>query len=561
MKLTALSGLSELSGITSSDRVNLLFDDYSGSLIHGWSVAWQIVSGAQFALGARRSSDNSESLIGFSNKALDVSALETFIGSSDAFVAVVRDQIGSNHVDQLTAASQWQIASSGVLNKVDGSIAHKAVSGTEGLYSLANPLALTEFTLFAVGSLRSTTIFFSFIRSSSALDEVFINFSSSLNSSNLRIDATTGNTASISVSLADDTLYIFCYTVNSSGDVGFWVDGVFLGTITITPGTFTVDQIIRSASSDANANFAEILLANSVLTTNTINDINWRLGDRFDITTPNNLQGANLAIDFAKDFGLIDGWSLNRKLVTDYSGNAIEVRNATLSGAFNLDYISATGLIDEQALANAAFIDSATLTLIRLYDNVGSRNAAQGTGPNQYRLALSGTVETVTVGGREYLVSAGHSSLPADVSYSISTATLTAFSFFVVGARAATDSTWIIAADSGLNSSFSIGSTGLSLRVNGSTQVDSNAITISATGLNVFGVTCDNSGGVTFYHNNTAVGTATISATISFALSQVLRTGTTSTGYRFTEMLLFNQALSSAEANSVLANLTSFYGL
>jgi len=65
------------------------------------------------AIKVRRSSDNAELDIGFVNNVLDTASLLTFVGSGDAFVTIIYDQVGSNNMTQTTSSLQGQIVSSG----------------------------------------------------------------------------------------------------------------------------------------------------------------------------------------------------------------------------------------------------------------------------------------------------------------------------------------------------------------------------------------------------------------------------------------------------------------
>ena len=99
---TLLSGsgfegfLNKFSGASLGLSLELLDKDYSG-----------------FCIKVRRSSDNAEQDIGFSNDVLDTATLLTFVGSGDAFVTIIYDQVGSNNMTQTTANLQGQIVSNG----------------------------------------------------------------------------------------------------------------------------------------------------------------------------------------------------------------------------------------------------------------------------------------------------------------------------------------------------------------------------------------------------------------------------------------------------------------
>jgi hypothetical protein len=66
-----------------------------------------------FCIKVRRSSDNAELDIGFVDGVLDIATLLTFVGSEDAFVTIIYDQVGSNNMIQTTANLQGQIVSNG----------------------------------------------------------------------------------------------------------------------------------------------------------------------------------------------------------------------------------------------------------------------------------------------------------------------------------------------------------------------------------------------------------------------------------------------------------------
>jgi len=65
------------------------------------------------AIKVRRSSDNAEQDIGFVDGVLDTASLLTFVGSGDAFVTIIYDQVGSNNMTQTTSSKQGQIVSNG----------------------------------------------------------------------------------------------------------------------------------------------------------------------------------------------------------------------------------------------------------------------------------------------------------------------------------------------------------------------------------------------------------------------------------------------------------------
>jgi hypothetical protein len=61
----------------------------------------------------RRSSDDTELDIGFFNNVIDTSSLLAFVGSGDAFVTIIYDQVGTNNMIQNNASLQGKIVSNG----------------------------------------------------------------------------------------------------------------------------------------------------------------------------------------------------------------------------------------------------------------------------------------------------------------------------------------------------------------------------------------------------------------------------------------------------------------
>jgi len=97
----------------------LLLDTYSGGLL-GLSCARQLSASATNCITVRRSSDNTEQIIGFVGGVMDTASLLTFVGAGNGFVSKVWAQIGSNHATQSTLVNQPTIVSSGSLITQNG---------------------------------------------------------------------------------------------------------------------------------------------------------------------------------------------------------------------------------------------------------------------------------------------------------------------------------------------------------------------------------------------------------------------------------------------------------
>jgi hypothetical protein len=96
--------------------LSYLLDTYSGAAA-AYSLRKLRAAYTGAAIRVRRSSDNTSQDIGFNGSGgLDTTALTSFIGSSDAFVAIWYDQSGrANNIENVTLAAQPQIAQSGVI--------------------------------------------------------------------------------------------------------------------------------------------------------------------------------------------------------------------------------------------------------------------------------------------------------------------------------------------------------------------------------------------------------------------------------------------------------------
>lgn len=79
----------------------------------------QLKSTATQCIRVRRSSDNTESDIGFKNGVLDEDALLSFCGSGNGFIRTWYDQINTRHLLQTTTTAQPQIVFSGTVNRTN----------------------------------------------------------------------------------------------------------------------------------------------------------------------------------------------------------------------------------------------------------------------------------------------------------------------------------------------------------------------------------------------------------------------------------------------------------
>jgi hypothetical protein len=105
-------------GILASSRsatAALLLDTYPGANV-AYSLRKLRTAYTGAAIRVRRSSDNTETDIGFVANVLDTSALTTFVGANNGFITIWYDQSGNgNNLAQTTALNQPIIVNSGSL--------------------------------------------------------------------------------------------------------------------------------------------------------------------------------------------------------------------------------------------------------------------------------------------------------------------------------------------------------------------------------------------------------------------------------------------------------------
>jgi len=102
----------------------------------------------------RRSSDNTESNIGFVNNYLDTATLKTFVGVNNGFITTWYDQSGGGYdVSQSTATAQPSLVVSGVINYTNGNVCAVFNGSTNYL------LSTTSFSSFATSLSFSSVMF------------------------------------------------------------------------------------------------------------------------------------------------------------------------------------------------------------------------------------------------------------------------------------------------------------------------------------------------------------------------------------------------------------------
>jgi hypothetical protein len=129
---------------------NRLLDTYADSSA-AYSLRLLSLDYAGSAIRVRRSSDNTEQDIGFSNLFLDTAALLSFVGAGNGFVTTWYDQSGNSiNITQTTAANQPPIVSSGALILVNNK---PAINFTTHFLTYLFPV--TNLYVFTVSKLIS----------------------------------------------------------------------------------------------------------------------------------------------------------------------------------------------------------------------------------------------------------------------------------------------------------------------------------------------------------------------------------------------------------------------
>ncbi|WMW77320.1 arabinofuranosidase catalytic domain-containing protein [Flavobacterium sp. 20NA77.7] len=112
------------------------------------------------AIRVRRSSDNTETNIGFTNSGdLDETALLAFTGSSDGFVTTWYDQSGNNnHAINTNTAAQPQLVFAGVVNKMNNKPAIKSTvaRNTRLERTPASAITIRQFSVVGQGEVNGS---------------------------------------------------------------------------------------------------------------------------------------------------------------------------------------------------------------------------------------------------------------------------------------------------------------------------------------------------------------------------------------------------------------------
>lgn len=135
-----------------------ILESYNVNDAYGWSIPYQIKSTASFAIRIRRSSDNTETDIGFVGGVLDTAAITSFVGANSAYITKIYEQNGSGYdFTQTTAALQPRIVNAGVIDVRGGLPAAASTWATTSQRTSMNvPSSTTAFKFMHDGTTASS---------------------------------------------------------------------------------------------------------------------------------------------------------------------------------------------------------------------------------------------------------------------------------------------------------------------------------------------------------------------------------------------------------------------
>jgi hypothetical protein len=140
--------------------VPLLLDDYPNAAA-AYSLRKLRTAYTGSAIRIRRSSDNTETDIGFVANGLDTTTLTTFCGAGNGFVTTWYDQSGNaNDANQTTTANQPRIVSSGVVELEGSKPTLFWYNTTCGLNIVGRPLTgATTISFFSVANAQTSNAY------------------------------------------------------------------------------------------------------------------------------------------------------------------------------------------------------------------------------------------------------------------------------------------------------------------------------------------------------------------------------------------------------------------
>jgi hypothetical protein len=228
------------------DFVGLL--DYYPNAAAAYSVRKLRAAYTGSSIRVRRSSDNTESDIGFSNGDLDTSALTSFCGSGNGFVTTWYDQSGNaRNATQSTAGNQPQIVSSGSIITENGKPTLQFDGSNDILSSIFGTTITSPVTYLASFKLLSLQNALKNIYSDRR--DLITTYLQTNNSWNL------WNGSALGSSFIAQTINYLNYTMfNGTSDVLYMNNSLFING-DASPGTVSINSVdIGGVSTVSNRN-------------------------------------------------------------------------------------------------------------------------------------------------------------------------------------------------------------------------------------------------------------------------------------------------------------------
>lgn len=211
------------------------------------------------AIRVRRSSDNTETNIGFTNSGdLDETALLAFTGSSDGFVTTWYDQSGNNnHAINTNTAAQPQLVFAGVVNKMNNKPAIKSTvaRNTRLERTPATAITISQFSVVGQGEVNGSN-YVNFLQQEGP--NAYFRYAPSGNIESWAVDATAINSIT-----SQFTGSLKIYTSQfSTGKL--YSNGVEIGSSSVSSSTSSSNLLILfnnpGNSSPLNGSLSELIL-------------------------------------------------------------------------------------------------------------------------------------------------------------------------------------------------------------------------------------------------------------------------------------------------------------